>query len=145
MALENMSAGPELRRQYEAARAAKARLWGHPLDSTDELPRDRLFQRPGERPGANLPRNGKTVFHAVERDAVDMDYAIDLICDDRQVTRYQLFQSKYSAAVAARHMLWAVLLDGGHAVSYIAKAFGVDHATVREGIAIFRAFQSGDA
>lgn len=120
-------AGAELRRQHDRAMAV----------------RQRLYDRPGARPGANLPRNGKTLYHAVERDAVDMEYAVQLVCEDRQLTRLQLFQSKYSAAVAARHMLWAVLCDGGHPVAHIARIFDVDHATVREGIAIFRDFQAG--
>ena len=117
--------GPEQRRQYEAARASKARLWG----------------RPGARPGANMPLNGKAPFRNTERPAVDFIYALKLVCDDQQITSDQMFNSTYSAAIAARHMLWTVLFDGRHPVANIARLFNVDHCTVRLGIESFRKFQ----
>ncbi|KKB80801.1 hypothetical protein VW35_00910 [Devosia soli] len=121
------SIGPELRRQHEIGVAARNRLWG----------------RPGARPGANMPRNGTAQFRRTERPAVDFVYAMRLVCEDQQVTPDQILNSTYSAAVAARHMLWTVMLDGGHPVANIARIFGVDHATVTIGIRSFRDFQKG--
>ncbi len=119
--------GPELRRQHESGMAARARLWG----------------RPGARPGANLPRTATAPFRHTTKPAVDIEYAAQLVCEDLQITPDQLFNSKYSAAIAARHMLWTVLLDGGHTVANIARIFGMDHATVTMGIRSFRDFQKG--
>jgi hypothetical protein len=119
--------GPELRRQHEASAEAHARLWG----------------RPGARPGANMPRTALAPFRKTNRAAVDIEYAAQLVCEDPQVTPDQLFNSQYSAAIAARHMLWTVLLDGGHPVANIARIFGMDHHTVTLGIRSFRDFQKG--
>lgn len=119
--------GPELRRQHEIGLAARERLWG----------------RPGARPGANLPRNGTASFRHTKRAAVDFVFAMHLVCEDQQVTPDQMLNSQYSAAIAARHMLWTVMLDGGHPVSNIARIFGMDHATVTLGIRSFREFQKG--
>lgn len=119
--------GPELRRQHDHGVAVRNRLWG----------------RPGARPGANMPRTGTAAFRNTKRPAVDIEYAAQLVCEDQQVTPDQLFNSQYSAAIAARHMLWTVLLDGGHPVSNIARIFGMDHRTVTEGIKTFREFQRG--
>lgn len=120
-------AGPELRRQHEIASGVRSRLWG----------------QPGARPGANLPRTGKAPYRSTLRDAVDFDFVTRLVCEDQQITEIQIMCSSYSAAIAARHMLWTVLLDGGHPVANIAKIFSVDHATVRQGIKTFRDFQQG--
>lgn len=119
--------GPELRRQHEASKTVNDRLWG----------------RPGARPGANMPRTAKAPFRKTSRPAVDLNYAAQLVCEDQQVTPDQLFNSPYSAAIAARHMLWTVLLDGGHPVANIARLFGMDHHTVTLGICSFREFQRG--
>jgi hypothetical protein len=121
------SIGPELRRQHEVSAAAHARLWG----------------RPGARPGANMPRTSTAAFRKTTRPAVDIEYASKLVCEDQQVTVDQLFNSNYSAAIAARHMLWTVLFDGGHPVANIARIFGMDHHTVTLGIRSFRDFQRG--
>lgn len=103
----------------------------------------RLWQRPGARPGANMPRNGTTPYRTMRKAAVDFDYAMLLVCEDQQITPSQMMLSGYSAAIAARHMLWTVLLDGGHTVANICTIFGADHATVRKGIRTFRDFQQG--
>lgn len=121
------SAGPEQRRQYEIAQAARTRLWG----------------RPGARPGANMPRTGTAPFRTTVRPAVDFGYAMQLVCEDQQITTDQILNSPYSAAIAARHMLWTVLLDGGHPVANIARIFNVDNHTVTLGIRSFRDFQKG--
>lgn len=90
-----------------------------------------------------MPRDGVTVFRGAKRPAVDFGFAMRIVCEDQQVTPGQMLKSPYSAAVAARHMLWTVLLDGGHPVANIARMFDVDHSTVRLGIASFREFQKG--
>lgn len=120
-------AGPELLRQHQSAMAAKARL----------------YARPGARPGANMPKDAMVPWQRTERRAVDFGYAMQLVCEDQQITPDQMLHSTYSAAVAARHMLWAVLLDGGHSGSNIARLFSVDNATVTLGIRSFREFQKG--
>jgi hypothetical protein len=112
-------------RQINVAQAARGRLWG----------------RPRARPGANLPRTSTTVFRNQQRPAVDVEWAMKLVCEDQQVSPTQIMSSTYSAAVAARHMLWTVLLDGGHPVMQIARIFSVDDSTVRGGIKSFRDFQ----
>lgn len=119
--------GPEHQRQHDIASAARARLWG----------------RPGARPGANMPRDGVAPFRKSEKAAVDFGYAMRLVCDDQQITPDQMLNSTYSAAIAARHMLWTVMLDGGHPVANIARIFRADHSTVRLGIKSFRDFQKG--
>lgn len=125
--IQHSQVGPELRRQHEHGIAVRDRLWG----------------RPGARPGANMPRTGSATFRKTTRPAVEIEYAAKLVCEDQQVTPDQLFNSHYSAAIAARHMLWTVLLDGGHPVANIARFFGMDHATVTMGIRSFREFQRG--
>lgn len=115
----------ERERQINVAQAARGRLWG----------------RPGARPGANMPRTSTTVFRNQQRPAVDVEWAMKLVCEDQQVSPSQIMRSTYSAAVAARHMLWTVLLDGGHPVMQIARIFNVDDSTVRGGIKSFRDFQ----
>lgn len=90
-----------------------------------------------------MPRTGKAPFRGTTRPAVDLAYAVRIVCEDQQITPGQIFNSQYSAAVAARHMLWTVLYDGGHPVSHIARQFGKDHDTVTNGIKSFRAFQKG--
>lgn len=122
-----LDVGPELRRQHEQSIAARDRLWG----------------RPGARPGANLPRTSTAAFRTTTRPAVDFSYAMELVCEDQQVTPDQMLNSQYSAAIAARHMLWAVMFDGGHPVANIARIFGMDHHTVTLGIRSFRDFQRG--
>lgn len=120
--IRNYGSADELRAAHSAA---KARLWG----------------RPGARPGANMPRTGTTIFRNMERPALDVNYALRLVCEDQQVTPEQIMSSRYSAATAARHMLWTVLFDGGHPISYIAAWFGADGSSVRLGIQAFRKFQ----
>lgn len=111
--------------QHRAHLERSARLWGT------------------RRPGANLPRTGTTVFRGQTRPAVDFAYATQLVCEDRCVSADQIINSHYCAAIAARHMLWTVLFDGGHSMAAISRMFGADHATVRLGIISFRAFQQG--
>ncbi|MHA6731768.1 hypothetical protein [Devosia sp. A369] len=135
------SGSPELRRQHDNAAAARARLWGAPSpESVREKP-GTLFVR-GARSGANLPRNGSSVFYGKPRQAVDFVFAMKLVCEDRAVTPDQILNSTYCAAVAARHMLWTVMLDGGYSVADIARKFIVDHKTVTLGIQSFRQFQA---
>ena len=88
-----------------------------------------------------MPRTSTTVSHNRERPAVDVEWAMKLVCEDQQVSPSQLLSSTYSAAVAARHMFWTVLFDGGHPMSHIARMFNVDPSSVRLGIQTFRDFQ----
>ena len=134
------SGSVELRRQHDTAAAAHARLWGTPSPESVREKSASLFVR-GNRSGANLPRNGTTVFYRKEREAVDFTFAMNLVCEDRAVTPDQILNSPYCAAVAARHMLWTVLLDGGYSVADIARKFVADHKTVTLGIQSFREFQ----
>lgn len=117
----------ELSRQHMASLERKARLYGWA----------------GARPGANMPRKSEVTHYGAPRKAVDYGYALRLVCEDQQITPDQMLNSKYSAAVAARHMLWTVLLDGGHPATNIARIFKVDNATVAAGIKSFRDFQKG--
>jgi hypothetical protein len=134
------SGSVELRRQHDTAAAAHARLWGTPTPESVREKSATLFVR-GNRSGANLPRNGTTVFYRQERPAVDFAFVMNLVCEDRGVTPNQILNSPYSAAIAARHMLWTVMLDGGYSAADIARRFKADHATVRQGIQSFREFQ----
>jgi hypothetical protein len=131
----------ELRRQHDSAAAAHARLWGTPTPQSVREKSATLFVQ-GNRSGANLPRTGTTVFYRKERQAVEFSFAMNLVCEDRAVTPNQILNSPYCAAVAARHMLWTVLLDGGYSVADIARKLIVDHKTVTLGIQSFREFQS---
>lgn len=135
----------EQRRQHESHKAVRDRLWGT-LTTQDALaPRATLFRRSGDRPGANLPRDAEATIHAATRHVVDFKFAMELVCSDRQLTPDQMLNSTYCAAVAARHMLWTVLLDGGHSLTGIGQIFSADPSTVKLGIESFREFQKGDA
>jgi len=129
-----------LQQQQESYKAAHSRLMGAPAREAPR-PRPATLFVDGDRPV--LPRNGTTMHYRVQRRAVDFAYAMRLVCDDRGITPDQMLNSPYCAAVAARHMLWAVMHDGGYAVADIARKFVVDHKTVTLGIASFRQFQQG--
>lgn len=131
-----MSAAQQLAETYKAARE---RLMGPP--TKPQQPRtSSLFV---SAPASGLPRNGTTMHYRVERKAVEFTYAMQLVCEDRGITPDQMLNSPYCAAVAARHMLWTVMMDGGYSVADIARKFVVDHKTVTLGIASFRQFQQG--
>lgn len=127
-----------LQQQHEAHKAIRDRLWGRPAPSRSAT----LFVE-RNRSGAALPRTGTSVFYGKERRAVDFAFAMQIVCEDRGITPDQLLNSPYCAAVAARHMLWTVMLDGGYSVADIARRFAVNHHTVTLGIASFRQFQQG--
>lgn len=131
----------ELQTQHQNWKAAHSRLWGAPTPETVRAKSATLFVE-HNRSGARLPRTGTTVFYRKERRAVEFRFAMELVCEDRGITPNQMLNSPYCAAVAARHMLWTVMLDGGYSVADIARKFMVDHKTVTLGIASFREFQA---
>lgn len=129
--------------QKRQASEVRSRLWGKPTVDDAIKQSSTLFVRSSTRPGANLPRTGTTTHYRKERAAVDFGYALELVCDDRGLTPDQVLNSHYCASIAARHMLWTVLLDGGHSASDIARRFAVDRTTVALAIASFREFMAG--
>lgn len=133
-----MSALQEMQDTY---RAARSRLYGQPIREVRERPASLFVSAPSS--NHQLPRNGTTMFYRKPKQVVDFQYAMGLVCEDRSVTPDQILSSPYCAAVAARHMLWTVMADGGYSFSDIARRFAVDDKTVSGGIASFRQFQQG--
>lgn len=99
----------------------------------------------GKRPGANLPRQGQTVHRGRPREAVDFEYALDLVIEFTCVPEDLIVGSDYCAAIAARHLLWTILVDGGHSYAAVAALFGVDQSGVRGAVIAYRNFQSAKA
>lgn len=130
----------EFVRQNASAADAHERLWGKP----DALGRSTSFFARAPRAGANMPWDGTSTFHGKLRQSVDFMFALAIVAEDRGMTQDQLLDSRYSAAIAARHMLWTVLFDGNHSMSDIARRFRVDQSTVRLGIESYRAFERGE-
>lgn len=142
-----------LMEQHETWKGASARLWGAPRTiqiarvSSPEKPLT-LPAQPAASPRAQiseLPRNGTTVFRKVERAAVAIPEAMEAVSAATDIPKPLMLKSRYSAAIAARHMLYAVLADGGHSVAFIARHFHVDREYVEDGIAAFRAFEKQKA
>jgi hypothetical protein len=133
-----MSALQEMQDTY---RAARSRLYGQPIREVRVRPASLFVAVPSGNDA--LPRNGTTLFYRKPRQVVDFQYALNLVCEDRGITPDQMLNSTYCAAVAARHMLWTVMADGGYSFSDIARRFAVDDKTVSGGIASFRQYQQG--
>lgn len=134
-----------LMEQHEAWKGASARLWGEPraiqqARVSSPLERLSLPKKP-----APLPRTATTEFRGKERSAVSIPLAIQSVCEATDVPQKLMMTSRYSAAIAARHMLYAMLVDGGHSVAFISRHFHVDREYVEDGIASFRAFEKQKA
>lgn len=137
--------------QHESWKAARARLSGVPAAVGMRRPAPAVAapKSPARAMSAltrfnhAMPYNGTTMHYGKPRKAVDFNYAVQLVCEDRGVTPNQVLNSPYCAAVAARHMLWTVLYDGNYNLADIAGRFGVDVSSVRLGIKSFREFQKG--